>query len=209
MTRTPAIPSPVHRRLRGLTLVELLLALAITALIGAAIAAMFFAVSYGTSSRNDLRGLVVRQRTLTARLDASVRGSAQILAAGGDYVVLWMGDSRANKAPDLSELRRIEYDSAGKTLISYKAVFPAGWTQAAIDAADTSYALTADFNAVTKALKGNSLWPSETWMTNVTEAALTYNNASASSATLVSYRFTLGSGTTAAPVAGAAALRKP
>ena len=45
------------RRL-GLTLVEMLMALAIMGLIGAAIASMLTAVSYGTSDTRDLRSLV-------------------------------------------------------------------------------------------------------------------------------------------------------
>jgi hypothetical protein len=197
----------------GLTLVELIMALSSTALIGMAIVSMLFAVNAGTADRNDNRLLLAKHKLASTRLDASIRSAKKVLASGSGYVVLWMSDSRVNSLPNLSELRRIEYDSSTKTLKSYKAVFPSSWTAAAITAADTTYQLTDNFATTTAALKGTSTFPSETWCSSVSGLTVTLDNATAQSAKLVSYRagIIVGSGTTAVTgtVIGAAALRAP
>lgn len=198
-----------RRRSSAFTLVELVLAAGITALIGVAIASLFFAVSYGTASRNDMRALVPRQRTITARLDASIRSSKMVLALGSNYVVLWMADTNSNSAPNLSEIRRIEFDSASSSVISYKVTWPSGWSQTMIDAADTQYALTDDFGSVTAALKGNSYFPSEIWSRSVSSWSLSANKSSVQSATMLSYQITTVSGQSTNALVGAASLRTP
>ena len=50
-----------HKR-KGLTLVELMLALAGTAFVGAAMSAMLFSITRGTQERTDLRKFVVKQK---------------------------------------------------------------------------------------------------------------------------------------------------
>ena len=52
---------------RGMTLIELLIALAITAMVAAAIAAMLSAVTNGERSRRDNRGYIVRTHAAKAR----------------------------------------------------------------------------------------------------------------------------------------------
>jgi hypothetical protein len=200
---------PVVRATRasGLTLIELILAVASTALIALAIATMLFAMAKGTSSRTDLRSVVVKHKTLTARFDAAVRSSSAVLARGSDYVVLWMGDTRENGAPNLSELRRIEYDAAGNTIVSYTAELTG--TAAQIEAADTTYQFSDNFEAITAGLKGDDEFPAETWATRVSGWTVTLNDATATDATLVRYRFVLAADELTDTVVGAAALRAP
>jgi type II secretory pathway component PulJ len=195
------------RRRGGFTFVELMLAMVVTALVGAAISAMLFAVTRGTDDRADTRSLVIQHKTIVARFDAAVRSAKSILAVGSDYIVLWMGDSRVNGAPDLSEVRRVEYDAATHSLVSYKAVFPAGYTQAQIDAADTAYTLSTDFAVATAALKGVSTFPAVTWCGSLYGWAVVLDDADVQTARLVSYRFTIGNSTRTGTVVGAAALR--
>ncbi|MCP4247270.1 MAG: hypothetical protein GY778_09505, partial [bacterium] len=80
---------PTRTRRNGLTLVELLLAVMISALIGGGVVAMLVAVAYGTSSSRDLRAIVVKSATIDGRLGAAIRRSRQVLAVGTDYCILW------------------------------------------------------------------------------------------------------------------------
>ena len=185
------------RRLAGLTLVELLLSLTATSLIGAGAASILFAVAKGTASRGDMRALVVRHKTIDARLSAAVRSSRQVLAIGSNYIVLWMSDANSDGSPNLSEIRRIEFDSATRRLWSYKA--PVGVTP------DTSFAVSSDFNAMTSNLKGQNNFPGELWANGVTSVTWAANSAD----TLVSYRLTLKADTLSNIAIGAAALRHP
>ena len=173
-------------RQHGLTFVELLMALAITGLIGAAIAAMLSAVSYGTSSSHDLRSLVVRNKTLGTRITAAVRQAAQVLDAGDGYLVLWAGDFNASGAPDLLELQRIELDTATDELVSYTPD-PA--------ATDVAYDLaTDDFDAITTALIDSGDLVDQLWGTDVTAWTITLDAADPLNATLVSFQLTLSAG---------------
>ncbi len=201
-------PLPVtHRRCLGLTLVELLLALSITALVGASIAAMLTAVSYGTSSEKDLRTLVVKHKTTDARQSAAIRSSKMVLDQGADFMVLWTADLNGSGLPNLLEIRRIEYDSGTNELKSHETDFPDSWSQATIDAANAEYQLTDDFGAITSALTSSSLFPSSLWATDVTDWTVTLDNADPQRASLVSYRVTLQTGSMSDTTVNASALR--
>jgi len=179
-----SVPLRVSRQ-RGLTLVEMLMALAITGLIGAAIASMLSAVTYGTSSSRDIRSLVVKNKTLSARITAAVRESAQLLDAADGYVVLWTKDLNDSGVPDLLELRRIELDAVTGDLTEYTPD-PA--------ATDVAYALTDDFDAITTGLIGSGDLVGSLWATGVSQWAVTLDNADPQAAGLVSFRLTLGAG---------------
>ncbi len=196
-----------YRTNSGFTFLELLLSMMVTVMVGGAISAMLFAIARGTDDGADSRSLVIQHKVVAGRLDASIRSAKSILAIGSNYIVLWMRDSRANGSPDLSEIRRIEYDSATHSLVSYKASFPAGYTQAQIDAADTAYAINADFAATTNALKGTPNFPAEVWCQSLYGWTMSLDNLATQNARLVSYRLTIGTGTKTATVCGAAALR--
>ncbi len=169
----------------GLTLVEMLMALAITALIGAAIASMLSAVTYGTNSSKDIRSLVVKNKTLSSRITAAVRGSGQLLDAADGYVVLWTKDLNDSGVPDLLELQRIELDSVTNELTSYT---PVSGT------ADVVYALTDDFDAVTAALIGSGDLEGALWATGVTRWDVAVDDADPLEAGLMSFQLTLDAG---------------
>ncbi len=175
---------------RGMTLIELLLAMMITAMVGAAIAGMLAAVSYGTDSSKDIRSLVARNKALSARVSAAIRGSKMVLDQGDNYLVLWMNDDDDNGVPSLLELRRINFDPGTGELSSYTAPD---------DAADVSYALDDDFVVITDALMGDDLagtasFPKELWAKRVNSWTLALDNPDPQSARLVSYLIELSAG---------------
>ena len=179
----------VRHPARAFTMVEVLLALAITGLVSAAVAAMLVATSYGTSSEHDLRGVVVKGEILDARLSAAIRSSRTILETGTDYVVLWLGDVNTNGTADAAdrwEVRLIEFDSGNERLNNY---YDGGASGAYVDV-DTFRGL------VTPA----------TWATGVTTISFVPDTA-APNTRLVSYRLTLQAGSLSETVVGAASLR--
>jgi len=187
------------RRFRGLTLVEMLMALAITGMIGAAIASMLSAVTYGTKSSLDIRSLVVKNKTLSSRITAAVRGSAQLLDAADGYVVLWTKDLNDSGAPDLLELQRIELDAATDELTSYTPD---------PSATDTAYDLAVDdFDAVTTALIGSGDLDGALWATGVSQWTVSIDQADPQDATLVSFQLTLDAGALSDTSVNAVSLR--
>ena len=199
VTRRDAATSRRDTRRRGLTLLEMLLALSGMALIGSAIASMLLAVSYGTQSDKDLRSLVTRQMALNARLSAAVRESSMVLEQGDGYLFLWGADTDESGTPNLDEIVPIEVDTAAQTLTAYRAP--------ATPSANPAYDLAASFTTQTAGVKGGADFPAVRWASDVADFELTLDHATTQEARLVSYRLTLQAGEQQDVAVGAAALR--
>lgn len=195
-----------NRRCAGMTLPELLLACAGTAIVGLAIASMLAAVAYGTSSTQNIRTMVVGQKTISTRLTAAVRGSRMVLASGDDWALLWTADTNGDGLPTVNEIRLIEHDADTMQIRSHQADFT-GMTEEEITTANVSYQMEDDFAAAVATLKATAYFPARVWAKNVTAMNLTLNNAQAQSATVMAYRATLRAGDLTDPAIGAAALR--
>jgi len=183
---------------RGLTLLELLLALAGTAIIGSAVAAMLTGVIYGTSVDKDMRSLITRQMALRARVEAEVRESHMLLDAGADYMILWSGDINDDGLPSKAEIQVIEYDAVMDRVMRYA---PAPLIS------DVGYALTDDFRTATNSYKGTSTFPGERWAEQINAFTLTLDNIDPQSARLVSFRFGMAGGEVPYTGIGAATIR--
>ncbi|MEM6552778.1 MAG: type II secretion system protein [Planctomycetota bacterium] len=185
----PTHPSrSTHRRAarrRGLTLVELLLAISGVVVIGAAIVAMLTSSAYATDEANDIRALVVRHKATSARLAANIRESKQVLANGADYLVLWVADTDGDEVPSLLEIRRIELDSASST-IRIRDANPA--------ATDVIYTLSDNFTTITNTLASGSDFPAVDLSEEVSALAFTLNDPDPLAATLVTVRYTVTEG---------------
>jgi type II secretory pathway pseudopilin PulG len=196
-----------RRRARGLTLVELMLALGLTGIIGAAAAAMLVSVSYGTSSRTDIRRVLVKHKTLATRLAASARGSRQVLDAGDGWLMLWTIDADGDEQPNVSELQYVEFNAETGELRSHRAEFPGGWTQDQIDAADTAYDTGADWTSVAESLIEQTYFPGALWATGISDLTITLDSGQTTAARLVSFRVTVDAGDLSETAVTSAALR--
>ncbi|MBX2851894.1 MAG: hypothetical protein KTR15_09130 [Phycisphaeraceae bacterium] len=183
---------------RGLTLLELLLALAGTAVIGSAVAAMLTGVAYGTATDKDMRSLITRQMALRARVEAEVRESRMLLDAGADYMILWSGDADEDGLPSKSEIQVIEYDAVMDRVMRYA---PAPLIS------DVGYAFADDFRTATNSYKGDSTFPGERWAEQIASFTLTLDAIDPQSAKLVSFTFGMAGGEVPYTGIGAAAIR--
>ncbi len=191
--------SPAGRA--GLTFIELLLAVAGTGFVAAAMMMMLSAVAAGTTSRTDLRQSVVRQKTIMARLAAAIRSSQRVLVAEDDLLVLWTGDADGSGTPNLGEIHRIERDSATGELRSYMA------PPDLASPANAEYSLAADFDAITDAIKGGVNFPEEVWATGLVLWTITADAQVVQDASLISSRIVVRAGNIEETIIGAAALR--
>jgi hypothetical protein len=206
--RMPNARTGLRRRhtASGMTLMELILTLAITGMVGAAIAAMLSAMTYGTSSGKDMRSLVVRNKTLSARFTAAVRAGSMILERGDSHIVIWLNDEDESGTPHLGEIQYIEHDAANDRICSYTADFT-GMDQTQIDAVNDEFQLTDNFATVTASDRGQSYFPQQTWANGVTSWTVITDDADEQLAALVSFRFDLTNGELSDMVIGAAAPR--
>ncbi len=194
-------PNAIQRS-RGMTLVELLIGLAVVAMIGAVVAVLMTAVAYGTESQREMRQVNTRLHVVATRLTAATRSSRMVLAEGEDYIVLWLADTDANGKPNLSELKRIERDEATDTLLSYKAADDLSSEQ------DTIYELdSTDFDAATRAKCGSSEFPQTLLASTVTAWDIDLSDSNPQDARLVSYRLTVAINGVQNTLAATASLR--
>jgi len=165
-------------------LLELLLAMTATALLGLGIAGVLALSIQGTSTRNDMQESFVRLGLLTARINASIRESRMVLAQGDDYLLLWTADTSVNGVPNLSEMRLIERDpdtgEIGQSVIEFTV--------------DTPYALTTNFASLVSQLQGGGQFIYTPWGENLSEWTITLDHAAPPLAMSVSYRLTLSIG---------------
>jgi len=133
---------------RGLTFIELVLALAITAMVAAAIAAMIGAVTSGEMSRRDNRGTIIRTYAAKTRLSAYLARCLCVLEVGSGEVVVWLNDWRSGGTVHASELRWLVFDSANKSIDVYYVDFPDDWNEVERALQDIEYLSGTDWSAV-------------------------------------------------------------
>lgn len=191
---------PLRRsRHAGLSLVELMIAMSITATVAAATASIIAATAYATESQQGMRGTLVRHLTADAQLAGAIRGSTMVLAQDGNVLVLWEYDRDANRAPNLAELIFVEFDPSTQSISAFRP------TPAA--AANTQHRLSDNFVGMLAGIKSGTARTAEGWGTHVQRWDFTFDNADVQQSRLVSYRMRVGEGGASDTVIGAAGLR--
>lgn len=145
-------PTPTRRKRRGFTTVELLMATVGLSLMAIGISSMLTVVAYGTTSSRDLRSLVVKQKAVSARINAAVRGAKMVLDTGTGLTVLWIHDDNEDGLPSLSEIRLVEFNQTTGQIVSYKASL-SGVTDDVLAIVNGALALDSDFATLTQSWK--------------------------------------------------------
>lgn len=209
-TTPPAARRGVPRaRRRAFTLVELLLGLVVMALVAGVSATVVFAVVQATEVRNDLRKTVLRSHLLDIRLREEINRSASFLAVSGGKLVLWSDDRNDDQGIQLDELVLLEWDSGTNTLRRYAIDWPDGWSQAQIDAANTSYNASSDFLVVVEAAKATMMFPGRVWSTVLSAWTVVLDHGTAQLAKLATIRGTITMDGVDRAVVVAASIRTP
>lgn len=130
---------------RGMTLLELLLALSITVLTGAAAGAITLAVARSMTSMSDSRSVINRANLVQARLRGVTDTAACVLESDTDRgLAVWAGDDNPNGRLNVSELRIVWFNKSDATVTSERVQWPAGWTPEMIAANDLVLAAADD-----------------------------------------------------------------
>lgn len=134
---------------RGLSVLETMMSLTITVMVGAAIAGMLQVVSTGVGSRNDSRTVMISANAAQTRLGAYITPARCVLDLDADgEMVLWFNDNRKSGTVHATEIRWLEFDPDTDTVWVYYVEFPESWSDAAKALADGEYASSANWETV-------------------------------------------------------------
>ena len=132
----------MHRCRRGFTLAELVLALAITTVIGLAVTGVAAAVSNFNQRAEAYYEYLQSGRVAAVRLEGMMRPALLITAASGDKMVVWTNDATDAGKINVSEVTKIFLDTSTRQLMQRTTVFPDSLSTATKTALDTSLALS-------------------------------------------------------------------
>ncbi len=172
---------------RGLTLIELMLALAITAMVAAAIGVMISAIESGESSRRDNRDLVVRTYAATTRLSAYLSRSMSVLEVGTGNAVVWLNDWREGGTVHATELRWLVFDSVNNSIDVYFVDFPDEWNEVQQALEDDEYLSGTDWSAVLSSYKSAGYVSNITLVDGVNSMTITTDQPAAVDSTSITF----------------------
>ena len=178
---------------RGLTLLEMTLAIGITGVIGAAIASMMAAASNSLTSKDDGRQSAIRLATTQVRLGAYIAPSLCLLAKDNSSFTLWFDDSIESKTVHASEIRWIQFNEVAKELSVMFVQFPEDWSQGSIDEANIECNALTDYSILLDTFQANSLIESIPLVDSMQTCQFWIETNNPIEAKRISIRFTLES----------------
>lgn len=153
-------------RSRGLLLPELLIALAITAMVALGVASMIGMISSSTMAQDSARSTLLRAHSIKVRLSSYFTPALNVLDiqhAGESgplgkvqetAVAIWLLDSKPIDNLHLSELRVLWHDPATGVLRLERVQFPEEWPELLKEDSDVVVPFGSDYFGVMKAQRG-------------------------------------------------------
>lgn len=177
-------PSRATRR-RGFTLTELVLALALSGLIGSAAVVVLYSVSTTMTAEVEFRRAMVRRQVAISRLGAITRSAGRVLDLSGDRLTLWTGDANRDDRPNLSELMLISWQPGSKEITVYET--PEDFNP--LD--DVAYNFDDDFKSMMNTIVGSAAFPGEVVFRRVGSWEVTLDDPDVQSARRLRLRMTI------------------
>ncbi len=102
----------MNKARRGMTLLEVLLAVAVTGMVGAGVTAMMSSLTSSMIAHHDTRSSTLRAGLSQARLSSYVTRCRCLLDCEPSQLVLWLEDADGDDAIDATEVRWVRHDAA-------------------------------------------------------------------------------------------------
>lgn len=179
------------------TLVELLLAMAIMAIIGVAALTILGATTYGTSDDQLRRELLVNIEVIKKRINGTIHSAKELImphsgqTTSTDYFIVWANDTNNDDTKDNSEIVLVERNTTDNELLAYQ---------------DTSAAGTFS-DAATFRTTALASYPSTRWASGFSALSCTATFGTGNFP-LFTYKFTVTRGTTNESYTGSASTRQ-
>jgi hypothetical protein len=178
---------------RGLSLLELILTIGITSVVGAAVASMMAAATNSLTTKDDGRQTAILLATTQVRLGAYIAPARCILDKSNTYLTIWTDDSRESNTVHSSEIRWIRFDPTSNLLSVFFVDFPEEWSQSMIDAADVECNESTDYESLLLGFQSDDLVDSIPLVDAMASCTFWTNDSNPLDATRVCVRFSFSS----------------
>ncbi len=109
----------IKKNERGLTLVELMVALVVTGIILSAVSTLAFALSSANKSTGDISRSQAQVRFTTLRIHELIRNCNMICSASDDDITIWLADKNNDNKININELAYIDFGTDRNHLYIY------------------------------------------------------------------------------------------
>lgn len=187
--------APRTPRRRAVTLIELLLAIAITAMVAMGVASMMTTVSTVAVSDREARSALLRSLAIREAMRAYVEESLCVLqiSADGTAIAVWLEDDLGPGLVNILEMRVIRFDADAGAIVADRVVFPDAWHAVQKQGANTIVTSVMDPIAMVDAFAGLSMTARTTLASGISDASWTLSDATARDAARARLRFSLQS----------------
>jgi type II secretory pathway pseudopilin PulG len=177
----------------GVTLIELLLAIAITAMIALGVASMMTTVSTVAETDREARSALLRSLAVRESLRAYVEESLCVLQISDDNltIAVWLEDDLGPGLVNISELRTIRFDPATSTIVAERVKFTEGLHPVIRQSSDAVVTSAMDPIAMVDAFDDLGLTAKTTLASGVSAAQWSLSDATERDATRVRLWFEL------------------
>lgn len=189
-----AASSNNHDR-RGLTLLELMLSIAVTAIIGVGIAGMLGGMTAGIDTRRDVRGFMINASAAQVRLSAYIAPSRCVLSQYRGDLILWFQRSRVDNVVYASEVRWLLFDEQRNAIRIFRVEFPDDWSEAEKQLADNQYPANANWYDVLDSYADNGWVSGYDLIDGIESVSIALDDDTVLESRHVSYRLVLAGAT--------------
>lgn len=170
---------------RGFTLMEMLIAATVTALVAGAAATFVSAASNASLTTRDVRAAQTNGHYSLVQIGRAIRQARAIGAVAADSVTLWLDDTNKDDKANLYETGVIRYNAVNRQIV-YEYLQPLSGTA---PATQVSTASLTDYGTLAPLRPAGDL-QTVVWASNVTSASFT-GNPSLTDTRMVEVRFSL------------------
>ncbi|MDX2114080.1 MAG: hypothetical protein SFZ24_00485 [Planctomycetota bacterium] len=169
--------STAARRAAGLTLLELLLAVAITTMVGLAMTTVMTSVARGMTGIGDVRSALQRAHAAYVRLRAYTDPALCLLQHDPDKgFAIWLEDAAPGRTVNLREIRAFWFEPDQKTITVERVVFPEAWPEAMKAQFDAALTPQADFLFAIEAQRALGYTQRQTLVDGMSAFTLTHDD---------------------------------
>lgn len=195
---TPTRSNPAARR--GLTLLELMIAVAITVVAGLALSTVLTTMARSITGNADARSALQRAHAAYVRLRAYTDPGLCLLQHDPDRgFAVWLDDAKAGNSVNLLELRAVWLDNTDSTVTIERVEFPEAWDDDLKDDNNVELSAGADFLSEMLAQRDKGYTKTEVLSDRTLAATLAHDAASAQQAATFRLSLTMDDGSPAPP----------